>query len=34
MARQALQARVAEAANGGPPLSSVEKLRAQQLRLL
>jgi hypothetical protein len=34
MARQALQSRVAEAANGGPPLSSVEKLRAQQLRLL
>lgn len=34
MARQVLQARVAEAANGGPPLSSVEKLRAQQLRLL
>lgn len=33
-ARQALQSRVAEAANGGPPLSSVEKLRAQQLRLL
>ena len=34
MARQALQSRVAEAANGGPPLSSVEKLRAQQLRML
>ncbi len=34
MARQALAARVAEAAQGGAPLTKVEALRAQQLRLL
>jgi len=34
MARQALAARVAEAAKGGAPLTEVEALRAQQLRLL
>ena len=34
MARQALAARVAEAAQGGAPLTKIEALRAQQLRLL
>jgi len=34
MARQALAARVAEAAKGGAPLTEIEALRAQQLRLL
>ena len=34
MARQALAARVAEAAKGGAPLTKIEALRAQQLRLL
>ena len=34
MARQALQIRVAAAAEGGPPLTSIEKLRAQQLGLI
>ena len=34
MARQALAARVADAANGGAPLSKIETLRAKQLRLL
>lgn len=34
MARQALATRVAEAANGGAPLTKIEALRAQQLRLL
>lgn len=34
MARQALQIRVAAAADGGPPLTSIEKLRAQQLGLI
>ena len=33
-ARQALAARVAEAAKGGAPLTEIEALRAQQLRLL
>lgn len=33
-AKQALAARVAEAAQGGAPLSRIERLRAQQLRLL
>ena len=34
VARQALAARVAEAAKGGAPLTEIEALRAQQLRLL
>ena len=34
MARQALAARVAEAAKGGAPLTKIEALRAKQLRLL
>lgn len=34
MARQALAARVAEAAQGGAPLTKIEALRAQQLRLM